>query len=197
MFKTDNFDKNFNAINAERYEELKQALCELENLNFTFEFDGKDTLNTNIIDRKSGQRLYTQPLNELMNAIEPFQKEFQRYPCLFFYGIGNGILYKTLLQNQNHKRIVVFEDSVELIYMALNLLDFSKALSDGRFIIIQPAHYTLSQAQNLFSMNDIAMFFKLYNLHIHSNFYLKDETIIKAINDININAIRSTTRAMR
>ena len=191
MFKTENFDKNIAAMNKEQYNELKKALCELENLNFAFEFDGKDTLNTNIMDIKSGQRLYTQPLNELMNAIEPFKKEFQRYPCLFFYGIGNGILYKTLLQNEFHKRIVVFEDSVELIYMALNLLDFSKALSEERLIIVYAHHYTLTQAQKIFGLSNIATLFKLYNLHIHSNFYLKDEKNIKHINDININAMHS------
>lgn len=191
MFRTDNFDKNISAMSGERYEDLKKALLKLTNLHFVFEFDGKDTLNTNIVGIKSGQRVYKQPLNELMSAIEPFKKEFQRYPCLFFYGIGNGILYKTLLQNQNHKRIVVFEDSVELIYMVLNLLDFSETLNNGRFIIINASNYTLPQAQSLFILSDIFIFFKLYNLHIHSNFYFKNESIIKQINDINIKAIRS------
>lgn len=191
MFRTDIFDKNIAAMNGERYEDLKKALAELTNLHFAFEFDDKDTLNTNIVDIKSGQRVYKQPLNELMSAIEPFKKEFQRYPCLFFYGIGNGIIYKTLLQNEFHERIVVFEDSVELIYMALNLLDFSEALKNGRFIIIDANNYSLPQAQQIFSLSGVLMFFKLYNLHIHSDFYLKNEHILKQINDININAIHS------
>ncbi len=150
MFKTDNFDKNIAAMSGEQYKDLKKALCELENLHFTFEFDGKDTLNTNIVNIKNGEKIYTEPLNELMSAIEPFKKEFQRYPCLFFYGIGNGILYKTLLQNQMHERVVVFEDNIELIYMALNLLDFSEALYNGRLIVVLVSDYTLSQAMSIF-----------------------------------------------
>ena len=191
MFKTDNFDKNIAAMSGEQYKDLKKALCELENLHFTFEFDGKDTLNTNIVNIKNGEKIYTEPLNELMSAIEPFKKEFQRYPCLFFYGIGNGILYKTLLQNQMHERVVVFEDNIELIYMALNLLDFSEALHNGRLIVVLVSDYTLSQAMSIFGLPKLVALFKLYHLHIHSDFYLKNESLIKHINDTNINAMRS------
>ena len=191
MFKTDNFDKNITAMSGERYEDLKKALLVLTNLNFAFEFDSLETLNTNIIDKKSGQRLYKEPFKELMNDLEPFKKEFQRYPCLFFYGIGNGIFYKALLQNESHKRIVVFEKSIELIYMALNLVDLSNDIANARLIIIYTQDYAWTQAQKIFSLSNINLLFKLYNIHIHSDYYVKDEEEIKKINDINISAMHS------
>ena len=136
MFKTDNYEKNFKAMNETAYKELKEDLQGLKDLDYEFEFDPFESLNINIIDKKNNEKLYEKPFDELMQALKPFEKELQRYPCLFFYGIGNGILYKTLLQNENHKRIVIFEKNIQLIYMALNLVDFSEAIFEGRFIII-------------------------------------------------------------
>lgn len=191
MLKTDNFDKNVKAMSAASYEELRKELKKLKNLNFDFEFDKADSLNTNIIDKKSKEKMYQKPFEEFSAWLEPFKKDYQRYPCVFFYGIGNGILYKTLLQNQNHRRLVVFENNIELIYMALNLIDFSQEITTGRFIIITTKDWTQSKAHALFSLEGIYMFMRLYTLHIHSNYYEKDKEDIKNINDININNIRS------
>lgn len=191
MLKTDNFDKNLRAMGGTEYDELKKELKELKNLHFEYEFDRMDSLNTNIIDKKSGAKMYQKPFKELTDSLEPFKKEFQRYPCLFFYGIGNGILYKTLLQNKNHKRIVVFEKNIELIYMALNLIDFMQDLNAGRFIIIHAKEWTTIKAKRLFTLNEIYMFIRLYALHLHSDYYIKDEEDIKHINDINIDTLRS------
>ena len=191
MLKTDNFEKNLLAINGAAYSELKKELKALKNLHFEYEFDKMDSLNTNIIDKKSKEKIYQKPFNELNSSLEPFKKEYQRYPCLFFYGIGNGILYKILLQNENHKRIVVFEKSVELIYMALNLINFMQDLSAGRFIIIHTEDWTTAKASKLFTMDGIYMFIRLYALQIHSDYYTKDEEDIKRVNDINANTIRS------
>ena len=191
MLKTDNFDKNLRAMGGSAYEELKKELKKLKNLHFEYEFDRMDSLNTNIIDKTSGAKIYEQPLKELMSALEPFKKEFQRYPCLFFYGIGNGILYKTLLQNENHKRIVVFEKSIELIYMALNLIDFTQGLNTGRLIIIHTDEWSGAKAKRLFTMDGIYMFIRLYDVHLHCDYYAKDDEDIKQINDINVSTIRS------
>ncbi len=193
MLKTDNFDKNLHSMGGLAYAELVKELKKLKKLDYEYEFDRMDTLNTNIIDKKSGKKMYEKPFDELSKALEPFKKEYQRYPCVFFYGIGNGILYKTLLQNQNHKRLVIFEKSVELIYMALNLIDFSKELTQGRFIIVWTKDWTTSKATRLLSLDGLSMFFRLYTLHIHSNYYEKDLDTIKKINDINLNTMRSMT----
>ena len=192
MFKTDNYEKNFKAMNETAYKELKEDLQGLKDLDYEFEFDPFESLNINIIDKKNNEKLYEKPFDELMQALKPFEKELQRYPCLFFYGIGNGILYKTLLQNENHKRIVIFEKNIQLIYMALNLVDFSEAIFEGRFIIIYTKDYDSNIAKIIFSNKDMRLFFKLYDLRIHSSYYEKhyDEDI-QSTNTINTNTILS------
>ena len=194
MFKTDNYEPNLAAMNEMAYGEMKKELEKLKELNFEFEFDPFESLNVNIIDKKRKERLYEKPFKELKEFLEPFQKDYQRYPCLFFYGIGSGILYKTLLQNDNHKRIIVFEPNLELIYMALNLIDFGEALYKGKLIIIYPPNYSIAIAKAIFGISDIKIFDRLYDLHIHSNYYENNfADDIRAINDLNINAIRSVS----
>ena len=192
MFKTDNYDKNVAAMNEVAYGELKKELKKLKKLDYEFEFDAFESLNVNIIDKKRNERLYEKPFAELKDALEPFKTEYQRYNCLFFYGIGNGIFYKTLLQNETHKRIIVFEDNIELIYMALNLVNFSEDITKGRLIIVLAEDYDLNLANKIFTMPNMRLFFKLYDLHIHSVYYEKNcEDKIAAVNKTNINAIRS------
>ena len=37
-----------------------------------------------------------------------------RWPCLFFYGIGNGVLFSTLFNQTNVAHIIVIEPEIEL-----------------------------------------------------------------------------------
>lgn len=192
MFKTNFFEANLKAMGGGAYAELKKELEGLKTLHFDFEFDPFDTLNTNIKDKKTNEKIYNEPLKELNATLEPFKKEFQRYPVLFFYGIGNGVLYKALAQNATHKRIVVFEPSVELIYMALNLMDFTQEISQGRVIIVWTRDYSVAIANKFFSTTEFKLSARLYDLHINSDYYDKNfNDDIKKTNDINIKAILS------
>ena len=120
----ENFKKNLIAMNGDSYKELKEKLENLKELrNFSFNF-GKDNLDINIIQKRTLKTMYKNPVEELEKSLEEL-KPFARYPALFFYGFGNGILFKALLKNQNHRRIVVFENELELIFLALNFIDFS------------------------------------------------------------------------
>ncbi|EAJ3056929.1 motility associated factor glycosyltransferase family protein, partial [Campylobacter jejuni] len=99
------FNKNLKAMNGKEYNELKEKLVKIKELReFSYTF-GKDNLDINIIQKRNLKTLYKNPLKELEEKIE-FFKNYERYPALFFYGLGNGILYKALFQNENHKRIV-------------------------------------------------------------------------------------------
>ncbi|EOH5268657.1 DUF115 domain-containing protein, partial [Campylobacter jejuni] len=39
--------------------------------------------------------LYQNPNQELLENLSLFQSEYAKYPVLFFYGFGNGMLYKS------------------------------------------------------------------------------------------------------
>lgn len=184
------FNKNLKAMNGKEYNELKEKLVKIKELReFSYTF-GKDNLDINIIQKRNLKTLYKNPLKELEEKIE-FFKNYERYPALFFYGLGNGILYKALFQNENHKRIVIFEKEIEIIFIVLNLLDFSEDIRKGRFILIHTPEMTYAKADIIFSLSPIDRFFKTYNLHLHSDFYknYKDDTL--KINTLNLKAIKN------
>ncbi|EPH5994755.1 DUF115 domain-containing protein, partial [Campylobacter coli] len=54
----------------------------------------------------------------------------------YFYGFGNGILFKALLQNKNHQHIVVFEKDIEIIWIMFHILDFSSELQNSRLMVL-------------------------------------------------------------
>ncbi|EAJ9014101.1 motility associated factor glycosyltransferase family protein [Campylobacter jejuni] len=184
------FDKNIKAMGGKEYDELKEKLIKIKELReFSYTF-GKDNLDINIIQKRNLKTIYKNPLKELEEKIE-FFKDYKRYPALFFYGLGNGILYKVLLQNENHKRIVVFEKEIEIIFIALNLIDFSEELRKGRLILIYTIEMTYTKADTIFSLSSINKFFRIYNLHLHSNFYKNYEEDILKVNTLNSKAIRN------
>ncbi|EGK8105388.1 motility associated factor glycosyltransferase family protein, partial [Campylobacter lari] len=45
-------------------------------------------------------------------------EKFQLYPVLFFYGFGDGKFFIELLKNQHLKHIVIFEEELEILYLA-------------------------------------------------------------------------------
>ncbi|EAJ1453991.1 DUF115 domain-containing protein [Campylobacter jejuni] len=184
------FDKNLKAMNGKEYDELKEKLVKIKELReFSYTF-GKDNLDINIIQKRNLKTIYKNPSKELEEKIE-FFKDYKRYPALFFYGLGNGILYKVLLQNENHKRIVIFEKEIEIIFIALNLIDFSEELRKGRLILIYTIEMTYTKADTIFSLSSINKFFRIYNLHLHSNFYKNYEEDILKVNTLNSKAIRN------
>lgn len=191
--KTAVFEKNIQAIGGTNYKNLREKLGEIKAIKrYAFDLDSKDVLNTNIFDSFSKKYLYKEPLEELETSLNPYKNEFKRYPSLFIYGLGNGFLYKALLQNAEHKRIIVYESQIELIFMVLNLIDFSAELSSGRFIIIYAPDYNVALAEQIFTIPEISSFLKIYKLELCNNYYeiFFDEEI-KRINHINASAIKS------
>ncbi|EFP5698067.1 motility associated factor glycosyltransferase family protein, partial [Campylobacter jejuni] len=102
-----------------------------------------------------------------------FQNKYKKYPVLFFYGFGNGMFYKALCENKNHKHIIVFEDELEILTLALHLFDFTKELKDGKLILFHTLSITTAQLTTLFMYEYIQKSVKIFNLFIHSDFYLK------------------------
>ncbi|ECH4982866.1 motility associated factor glycosyltransferase family protein, partial [Campylobacter jejuni] len=98
---------------------------------------------------------------------------YKKYPVLFFYGFGNGMFYKALCENKNHKHIIVFEDELEILTLALHLFDFTKELKDEKLILFHTLSITTAQLTTLFMYEYIQKSVKIFNLFIHSDFYLK------------------------
>ncbi|HFP7489561.1 PseE protein [Campylobacter jejuni] len=183
------FKKNLNALSAFEYKELKKKLQDFKSLQYFKYTLGKDPLDVNIIRNKDLKPIYKNPLKELQENLDLFNNQFLRYPVLFFYGLGNGILYKALLQNQERKCIIIFEKELEIIYIALNFLDFSEELKNNRLIILHTEQINYATIDSLFSIPNIELFFKTYALNLHSPFYKNYEDDVQKINQINLQAM--------
>ncbi|TBR78220.1 DUF115 domain-containing protein [Campylobacter novaezeelandiae] len=123
--------------------------------------------------RNDNNKIYENVNEELNKSLEFFKNDFSKYPVLFFYGFGNGKLYKFLCENKNHKAIVVFEDELEILALAFHLFDFSKEIKNEKLILFYTKDLNLASLNALFSFEFIKKSIKIYNLHIHSSFYAK------------------------
>ncbi|EEU7210107.1 motility associated factor glycosyltransferase family protein [Campylobacter jejuni] len=117
--------------------------------------------------------LYKNPEKEFLENLTLFQNKYKKYPVLFFYGFGNGMFYKALCENKNHKHIIVFEDELEILALALHLFDFSKELKNEKLILFHTPNITTAQLTTLFMYEYIQKSVKIFNLFVHSDFYLK------------------------
>ncbi len=189
MQSGENFKKNIEAIGGENYKELREKLENLKELReFDFSF-GEDNLDINLIQKRTLKKMYKDPVGELKASFEEL-KPFARYPALFFYGIGNGILFKALLKNENHRRIVVFENELELIFLALNFIDFSFELATGRFIIIHTKDFDTRMISKVFAIMN-PLFLKTYNLRLTCDFYEAYREDVLKISKLNALFVRN------
>ncbi|QCD44017.1 motility associated factor glycosyltransferase family protein [Campylobacter mucosalis] len=134
-------------------------------------FVGKDPIDINIIDKQTLKYIYEKPAKDIESMLQSLEKQYKRYPVMYFYGLGNGVLYKGLMANQTHQRIVVVEPELEIMYIVLNLIDFSQELASGRLMLFSSEFMSFTQAYFLISDDKFVQYMKLYDLHIHTEFY--------------------------
>ena len=159
------WEKNLSAIS--KVDSALYQKLQIVTPNTDFEvFMGKDSADINILDKKRELLLFSgnsvESTTQIFNTLAPYQL----YPYLYFFGLGNGILYKMLLSNPAHKRILVFEPNVEIIFIVLNLIDFSDEIKSLRFVTFDANAVNMENLSPFFSQNrDALMHGKLYNLH--------------------------------
>ncbi|EAH6868658.1 DUF115 domain-containing protein [Campylobacter lari] len=186
--KTEILKKNIKALKGSEHQNLKRKLGKIkEAKDYIYVFD-KDPLNCNIC-YKNLKNIYKDPLKELQEQIEIFNKKYLRYPVLFFYGLGNGIFYKNLLTNKTHKRVIVYEKDIELIFLVFNMIDFSKELLEGRLIVVHTKELNYVKADLICSL--LGLFLRTYDLHIHSYFYEDQKKEIQYISALNSKVIKN------
>ncbi|EDP6883956.1 DUF115 domain-containing protein, partial [Campylobacter upsaliensis] len=96
-------------------------------------------------------------------------EQFAFYPVLYFYGFGNGLLFKALLQSPHHKHLVIFERNLELLWLCLSLIDFSKELKEQKLIIY---HQTNNEIlRELCTKEPFLAYAKTCILHLGAKYY--------------------------
>ncbi|EAI5958842.1 motility associated factor glycosyltransferase family protein, partial [Campylobacter jejuni] len=104
------------------------------------------------------------------------------YPVLYFYGFGNGILFKALLQNKNHQHIVVFEKNIEIIWIMFHILDFSNELQSARLMVLETSSLNIEFFSNFCSNKPFFQFSRIYFLELMSHYYERFHEDILGLN---------------
>ncbi|MGI7931050.1 motility associated factor glycosyltransferase family protein, partial [Campylobacter coli] len=100
----------------------------------------------------------------------------------YFYGFGNGILFKALLQNKNHQHIVVFEKDIEIIWIMFHILDFSHELQNSRLMVLQTSSLDIEFFSNFCSSKPFFQFSRIYFLELMSHYYERFHEDILGLN---------------
>jgi hypothetical protein len=185
------FEKNISALTQKDPELAAKLFSIATNERFEVVQQGNDPINLNIIDKKHNYPIYeTTPLEEIQKKQEEFKK-YARYPGLYIFGMGNGVFIKLLFANPSHKKVVVFEPNLEILYIAFNIVDFSEEILNDKLKIYLPQELTYATALNIFLDPEIQLFVKTYELIIYSKYYEKffAEEIIN-LNKLLIRAIK-------
>ncbi|EAJ7882599.1 motility associated factor glycosyltransferase family protein [Campylobacter coli] len=115
--------------------------------------------------------LYQDPIKELQTMLNTYNDKYLLYPVLYFYGFGNGILFKALLQNKNHQHIVVFEKDIEIIWIMFHILDFSHELQSARLMVLENDKLQAQDYNELCSSKPFFQFSRIYFLELMSHYY--------------------------
>ncbi|EAH5304791.1 DUF115 domain-containing protein [Campylobacter jejuni] len=161
------FNKNIEALSNIL---LKESLKEIKSSKFELIL-GKDNLDINLKDTSDNTFLYENVIDELNSMLNTYNDKYLLYPVLYFYGFGNGVLFKALLQNKNHQHIVVFEKDIEIIWIMFHILDFSNELQNSRLMVLQTSSLDIEFFSNFCSSKPFFQFSRIYFLELMSHYY--------------------------
>jgi hypothetical protein len=185
----------FFQINLEALQTKNPHLAQrLQNIgevkDFEIFMDEGDVATLNFVHAKHFIPLYEgSPAQTIYTQMQEFQK-FAKFPYLYFYGLGNGVFLKHLLQNPLHKRIMVIEPELELLYVVLHMVDFSQELREDRLVLYAYEDVDFPSMAVQFLKYQEQKHAKTYDLHIQTSYYDKlffehiqytNRTIIEAI----------------
>ncbi|MDL0103100.1 motility associated factor glycosyltransferase family protein [Campylobacter felis] len=170
----------FNAnLNALKNPLLKQELLSIKESKFKL-IVGKNELDVNLLDEGGGGVMYQNPLSELKQNLERYTDKFALYPVLYFYGFGNGLLFKALLQNPQHKHLVVFERELEILYTIFHHIDFSNELMNQQILVFDANTLSTEELRCLCYLEPFFSYARVYFLELSSDYYEKfSDDIIK------------------
>lgn len=178
----DTYENNLEAL-REIDEDLANSLAKISH-NEIFEVylnENEGVENANIIDNRSGDPIYDEHPSSMLHQKQKEFIKYDNYPMLYFFGIGNGAFYKLLLKNKKHQGIMVFEPNLELIYIALNLINFRDEILENRLTIKLASsvdtEYFIAQLSK-----GANYFLKVYDFHIHTKYYDRYKDDIDRVN---------------
>ena len=186
--RADIYQKNLLAI-GETNPYLADKLGKLrENVKFSA-FCTKDPIDVNITEIATKMALYKRPVDDV--ALQIGQSEgLANYPFLVYFGIGNGVFFKALLNSSEFLKILfIIEPEIEIIFIALHVVDFSNEIRSGICKIFLAEQIDYALIREALSAEGLAAYLRLYDLKMTRPFYGKYTGDLVRINKIFINAI--------
>ncbi len=183
------YEKNIQAVSQIDPALAAKLFSVSENRRFEV-YTSNDPINVNIYDTYKEFIFYpNNPVDDITKQYEEMMKKYIRYPYMWIYGISNGLLVKMLLNLE--KTLYVIEPNLELLYIALNLLDFSKEIEEKRLNIYLSSDVDINTTMKICYNKDIKVFLKLYGLEINNEFYMKfHPEDIKRVNKLFVDSIK-------
>ncbi|WP_285650614.1 motility associated factor glycosyltransferase family protein [Helicobacter ailurogastricus] len=137
----------------------------------------------NIIDTDTNTPIFAhKPLEENLQKFKGLS-HYAYTPYLYFYGAGNGVLFRLLLAYDQIKRIVIIEPEVEILFIIFNLLDFSEEIKTDRLIFLLQSACSYQMIASLFNMDKKAcLYAKVFELHITYPYYERYMQEVQRIN---------------
>jgi hypothetical protein len=164
-----NYEKNLSVIEKISLPLHGRLTAISENVKYDL-MPGQNLVDMNIYDKKNDTFMYTANTSEMIAKILDEMDEYSEYPFLYMFGIANGTVVKSLLNNQKLQRLTVFEPEAEILFIALHLWDFSEEIISKRLNINLTDDFDFVQGTNLLS-EDGKLYTKTYKLLYPSKFY--------------------------
>ncbi|MDA7818225.1 DUF115 domain-containing protein [Sulfurimonas sp.] len=186
----DIYNKNLDALS--KVDSKLASILRLTTTNEIFEVylpENENPDEANIVDMRDSTFIYEKSSSlEIKTKLKEFE-QYDSYPILYFFGFGNGSFFQKLLENDKHQQLIIIEPEIELIYIVLNLIDFSKDILLKRMVI--KLSVLIDKAYFINELSATKKFFvKGYNLHIYSNFYDKYMLEIERVNKTIVEAFK-------
>ncbi len=194
QMNSDIYYKNLNALEAVNPTLYYKLSSITENTKYDVTLSTKDPLDINLIEIAGKKKMYANPVEETLKQITGFE-EYLRYPFLAFYGFGNGVFLKAILQNEVHKKVVVIEPEEEILFIALHFVDFSEEIKNERLVLFLEANADYPAIRWFIGTNKFGQFLKTYTLQIMSPYYNKYQGNMVKVNKIFVDAILHFIRA--
>lgn len=162
------YNKNLEAL-SERESPLYNQLKNIQE-NTNFEVFESENGSFNILDTKRERWVHNEAHESFQSRIDEMI-QYREYLFLYFFGIGNGKLIQKMLENEKLTYLLVVEPEIELIYVALNLIDFSEYIRKGKLQLFTTQTFSFLKAVELFHTENAKYYIKQFILHVPNEYY--------------------------
>lgn len=179
QYMVQNYTKNLTAIQQTSLSLYETLTSITENTKFDL-IPGENIVEMNIRNIANDTLMYPDKISETIAQILDNLDEYSEYPFLYMFGIANGTIVKSLLNNHRLLQLTVVEPEPEILFIALHLWDFSDEIISNRLKIFIADEFDFATGSNLF-LGIERIYARVYTLLYPSEYYERyhSETILK------------------